>query len=244
MGILQAQNAENPNPFSDLGRPPNRTHGGDRSSNGDLCLEELVIALVPGSPVANCQATDNSRATDSESDLAQTVTESPAVWIFIPDNETFRSAPSAELVLLDDETGNLLWQGLIESFHMLQNQGIIRIPIDHTLEPGRIYRWSFTITVDPDIFEQNPTVEGLIEYVPPTDDLVEKIDSLPSQPEQIDVIYTQYGIWHDALTLVGEQLSQDSENVVLQTTWSDLLTSIGLGELANVPIIDCCNPNL
>ena len=245
LGTLQSQNTENQNPFDDLGRPPNRTHGGDRSSGGGdvLCLEDLVIALVPGSPIADCQAADSDSTTISESYLAQTATESPMIWIFIPDNETFRSASSAEFVLQDNETGIHLEPSLIEPFQMAQNQGIIRIPIAHTLEPGRIYRWIFTITVDLDSFEQNPSVEGLIKYVPPTADLAQQIERLPSQPEQIDAIYTQHGIWHDALTLAGEQLSQDPENAGLQATWSDLLTSIGLGELAEVPIVDCCNPN-
>ena len=221
-----------------------RMAGTVSSGGGDvLCLEDLVIALVPGSPIADCQAIDATGATDSLSYPAQTVTQSPTIWLFIPDNEQFRSASSAELVLIDDETGSFLWQGLIESSQIPPNESIIRIPIDHTLEPGRIYRWSFTITVDLDNFGQNPTVEGLIEYVPPTADLAQQIERLPSQPEQIDAIYTQHGIWHDALTLAGEQLSQDPENAGLQATWSDLLTSIGLGDLAEVPIVDCCNPN-
>lgn len=224
------------------GRPPDRTHGGDRSPSTDgevRCLTQLVVALVPGSPIEDCNA--ENAVTDSESYLAQTVTASPTIWLFIPDNETFRSAPSAQFVLLDEEEGLPLWVGFIEPSQITQNQAIIRIPVAYALEPGRRYRWSFTVTVDPDVFEQNPTVEGLIEYVVPTGDLAEKIEKIRTRSEQIDTIYTQNDIWHDALTLAGEQLSQAPENSALRATWSNLLASVGLSALADAPIINCCD---
>ena len=228
--VLNIKDAENL--FGSDGNPPDRTSGGGRGA----CLEQL-IALVPGSPLADCNAVDADLESYSKSYLAQTVNESPTFWIFVP--EGFRSAPAAELVLLD-ENENLLWSNTIEPFQISQDQGIIRLPLTYSLEEGQNYRWLFTITLNPDNFDQNPTVGGVIEYVIPTGDLTQQMEQVASQPEQVDEIYTQHGIWHDALTLSAEQLSLDPSNEIFRAEWLTLLTSVGLSELADAPIMNCC----
>ncbi|MEL6381737.1 MAG: DUF928 domain-containing protein [Cyanobacteria bacterium J06626_18] len=219
--------------FSADGNPPDRASGGGRGT----CVEQL-IAIVPGSPLADCNAVDAGLESYSKSYLAQTVSQSPTIWIFVP--EEFRSAPSAELVLLDEDE-NLLWRSSPEPFQISQDRGIIHLQIAYPLESERTYRWLFTITLDPDDFNRNPTVGGLIEHTPATGDLLELIESIQARPDQIDAIYTQHGIWHDALTLSGEQLSLDPNNEAFRNAWSTLLASVGLSELADVPIANCCS---
>ncbi len=227
-GALYARDSETSTKLGRLGIPPNRESGGGRGT----LSEQPVIALVPGSPL--------SEATPSESYLVQTVSESLTVWIYMP--QAYQSASSVELVLLDETGATPLQITETKLSDTNQDQAtIIRFPIDYPLEQGNIYRWQFIVTMDPDTPRENHTVGGLIETIAPTTEMARQLESAQSQPMQIDEIYTQHKIWHDALTLSGEYLMQDPNNEELQATWSNLLASVGLVELANVPIIDCCH---
>lgn len=190
-----------------------------------------MIALVPGSPL--------SATTPSQSYLVRTASEPLAVWVYIP--QEYQSAPGAELVLLD-ETGAIPLQISPVNLVSTSEATIIRLPIDYPLEPDQVYRWQFTVTVNPDDINGNHTVGGLIETVAPTGDLARQIEQ--AQPANLDQIYTQHDIWHDALTRLGESRMADPHNETLKASWTNLLASVGLGELADVPLGTCCQTPL
>ena len=77
--------------------------------------------------------------------------------------------------------------------------------------------------------------EGWIEYVELNNSVKERID-LSTDLEKSH-LFQQEGVWYDALSVLAETQKLDSDLRSIQTEWSQLLESIGLGELASEPLI-------
>jgi hypothetical protein len=207
------------------GRPPNRTSGGSRSP----CLEQLV-ALVPGKGTIDAQV--GNCATESQSSLALTLAETPTFWFYLPEQST--SELAAEFVLLEGD--RLIYK---QQIPLTGTPGVISIRPNQSLETNKRYRWVFSILVNPQRPSQNPAVEGLIQRIEPDSTLSSQLKAATTEQERI-AIYIQNGIWHDALTGLGKLYSANPGDSHLLADWSSLLGSVGLGAIAQIPIVDCC----
>ena len=215
------------NEDEDRGRPPNRTSGGSRGP----CSAQL-IALVPGSGEVKVEG--GNCLSESVSALALTSVETPTLWFYVPEQSTAKL--SAEFVLL--ERKQVVHKQLIG---LSETPGIIHIYLTLPLETDEQYRWLFSILINPQRPSQNPAVEGLIQRIEPDSTLNSQLKEATSQRELM-AIYARNGIWHDALTSLAQLRREAPGDASLTANWSDLLSSVGLGAIAEFPLVDCCTP--
>jgi hypothetical protein len=110
----------------------------------------------------------------------------------------------------------------------------LSLPANVSLETGKNYRWVFQLVcenanADP-VFGQY--VEGRIQRTELRSDLKTKIEQ--ATPLEQAKLYAQARIWSETLMLAAQlRSSQPAE-------WEELLKSVGLNEIAQVPLLECC----
>ncbi|WP_287314015.1 DUF928 domain-containing protein [Moorena sp. SIO1G6] len=219
-------NATQNQDFDDVGRPPKRTSGGARG----LCSDQL-IAIVPGSSEI-VEATGNC-SNDSNSSLALTLAESPTFWFYVPEQSTREL--TVEFVLLNQNQQAVL----VKSITLSGTPGIVRVRLNQPLQTDQLYRWQFSVLVNPQNPSGNPTVEGLVKRITADSTLSSKLNAATSPRDRI-AIYASHGIWHDAMTALAQLRSQKPEDSRLERDWEDFLGSVGLRAIAVKPLVDCC----
>ncbi|NEO94546.1 MAG: DUF928 domain-containing protein [Moorea sp. SIO3G5] len=219
-------NATEQESFDDVGRPPKRTSGGSRG----LCSDQL-IAIVPGSSEI-VEATGNC-SNDSNSSVALTLAESPTFWFYVPEQST--PELTVEFVLVNQNQQAVL----VKSMTLSGTPGIVSVPLNQPLETDQLYRWQFSVLVNPQNPSGNPAVEGLVKRITPDSSLSSKLNAATSPRDRI-AIYASHGIWHDAMTALAQLRSQKPEDSRLERDWQDFLGSVGLRAIAVKPLVDCC----
>ncbi|NES45987.1 DUF928 domain-containing protein [Moorena sp. SIO2C4] len=219
-------NATQNQDFDDVGRPPKRTSGGSRG----LCSDQL-IAIVPGSSEI-VEATGNC-SNDSNSSLALTLAESPTFWFYVPEQSTREL--TVEFVLLNQNQQAVL----VKSITLSGTPGIVRVRLNQPLQTDQLYRWQFSVLVNPQNPSGNPTVEGLVKRITADSTLSSKLNAATSPRDRI-AIYASHGIWHDAMTALAQLRSKKPEDSRLERDWEDFLGSVGLRAIAVKHLVDCC----
>ncbi|MBI4781677.1 MAG: DUF928 domain-containing protein [Oscillatoriophycideae cyanobacterium NC_groundwater_1537_Pr4_S-0.65um_50_18] len=215
-----------PADFAGTNRPPSRISGGSRGP----CLDQL-IAIVPGTgavdPAATC-------STESRSVLALTLSEFPSFWVYVPQLSPDRSSaqPTAELVILDDRQQPIQ----TERITLPAESGIISVTLRRSLPVNQPYRWIFSVWLNPHSPSQNPKVEGLIQRIQPDITLRHQLAEATSEADRL-ALYVEHNLWHDRLAALAAIAATPQ---VPESSWSNLLDSVGLGAIADEPILNCC----
>jgi hypothetical protein len=207
------------------GRPPNRISGGSRGS----CYRQIV-ALVPSPKDVVLEA--GECPTQLNSSLALTISPKPTFWFYVPAKDSKRL--SGEFILYEGDRS--IYR---EKITLSGTPGIISFQPNESLKNNTEYRWSFALVINPQNPTQNPTVSGQIKRIFPNANLNSRIQAASSQRERI-AIYASNGIWHEALTTLGDLYRNNPQNNNLTADWSSLLSSVGLGAFATVPLSPCC----
>ncbi|OKH25616.1 hypothetical protein NIES593_04600 [Hydrococcus rivularis NIES-593] len=121
--------------------------------------------------------------------------------------------------------------------------GTISVRLDRLLDANKQYRSFFSVSINPQSPSQNPVVGGKIRRIVPNAILNRQLKATVSKRERI-AIYARNGIWHATIAELAELHRANPKDVSLQADWSSLLNSVGLGSLAEIPLVDCCTPNL
>ncbi len=200
------------------GQPGRRTDGAGRPADCKQ-INKPLTALVPVYK-------------ESAIAMGTTTAEHPTFWFYVP-----YSSPSAygEFVL-QDETDQTIYQ--INPIKLSLAPGIVRFsppPTSAPLEFGKRYRWYFSIYCQKD-HQIYASVEGDVQrkQVEPAFDTRLSNGTLQDQV----VLYASNGIWYDALTISAELYRTNATN----SSWANLLRSVGLETVASEPITDCCKP--
>ena len=228
--------------------PPDRSAAGDRgeaASRGCDNSDRSLVALVPSYQ----QTIDlNKEETIPVTKVwGLTTSEYPTFWFFIPYEQSAIS--SIEFVLKDEseQPSETIYRSFLSK---PKTPGIVSVSTKtHTppLKIGQVnqpvmYHWFLKVRVkcNPQQPAQLHFVEGWIERTDlnsKTGDHFEQLTSL----EKV-VFYAEKGIWHDAVTNLAElslaQTNDDDLDVLAE--WKSLLQSVDLENLANYPLIDCC----
>ncbi len=204
------------------GSPPETKGSGSRGG----CQNPLSEAKQDSLPVTALMPS-NSRVT--------TVKPHPTIYLYVPQT----SSQQAEFVLYDwtNRVRKPLYQA---QFSISNASGIMKVnlPESVALQPGSTYVWQFHIICDPNDRSRDQYTEGALERINLTPQQQAKIEQVQQQPLVQAQLYANAGVWSETLEIV-EQLRESSPN-----SWEQLLQSVGLSELAQQPILDCCSNSI
>lgn len=224
--------------------PPDRgatgSRGGAASRRGCDANNQTVTALVPMYEQTISQGKQESVPITKVWGL--TNLEHPELLFFVP--YQMSSIVNMEFVL-KDETSNTS-QTLYRSFLTSpESPGIVKVRLPASVTPlqvGKMYRWFFKVKVK--CSPRQPIALDYVEgWVQRNQNAALTAQLKQTTPEQKLVLYAENGIWYDALMTLAElRFANPSDRNVL-AKWISLLNSVGLNELANQPLINCCQPS-
>ncbi|MDB9373342.1 DUF928 domain-containing protein [Nodularia sphaerocarpa] len=225
--------------------PPDRSAAGSRSgaaSRGCDAADQIVTALVP-----TYQQTLN-QDTQAVIPVTQvwglTNSENPDFFFFVPYKAS--SITNIEFVL-QEQTHNKSKTLYRTSLTSPKSPGIISVhlpPSEASLQEGKMYHWFFKVRVQCD--EKQPPkldyADGWVQRVNQNSTLTEQIKqaTLPQKA----TLYAANGVWYDAMMSLASLRLTNPQNETLLAQWTTLLHSVGLEEIANQPLINCCKPSL
>lgn len=210
---------QQPKPPVGIGSPGRRTHTGVRT----ICSkpsDTLLTALVP--------------LYASKYVWSVTTSERPTFWFNVPYSSTDMHG---SFVLRDEAKQQTRYTIPLKS-----TPGIIGFALPATapsLQVGKSYHWYFEIYCGANSNKK----EELIAYVEGNiqrqslDSLLERQLQKAPPDERIDA-YSERGIWQEALTTAAELKRTHPTD----TGWETLLQSVELEEIAQQPLVNCCQP--
>jgi hypothetical protein len=212
-------------PPPDQGAPGGRSRGG--SGRGPCKNYQSLTALVPV-----------TKGATKDFVWGLTASEHPTFWFDVPERLT--AQVPVEFVLLDT-AGNYVYKQKLTVPQM--SAGIVQFSVPSTappLEVGKRYNWTFSIYCDPESSSAAVSVRGSVQRVA-LDPVMERQLQAAKTPLERAALYANKGIWHDALTTLGEQLSGSKpKDSTIAVAWANLLQQVNLGNSASDPIVPCC----
>lgn len=159
-----------------------------------------------------------------------TVLERPTFMAYIPAS-TFHQA----IFRLKDETQTVVYEQVLP---MNREAGIVAIQLPEeapALNVGQYYQWFVTVQTDEYVTPASPFVEAWIKRVEPTNEIAQTMamgDAIAAAEA-----LAGGGIWYDSLAILAEQQGDQTQvNRAQADHWTELLSSVGLGNLASVPV--------
>lgn len=220
-------------PLPPSGTPVGRRRGA--AGRGNCTINLPLTALVP-------QMEKSVGAVKATLVWGTTIASHPTFWFYLPDSNS-----SLQLVefVLQDEQNNDIYRTPVS---LPQKPGVVSVQLPSTLKPLNInqnYHWFLKTTVATSCDRQQPViandnVEGWVQRVSPTPTLTSQLKSAP--PGQQIRLYAQNGLWYDALTSLAQLRRTNPQDGTLKADWQELLQSVGLGEIADQSLVQCCTP--
>ncbi|NEP10422.1 MAG: DUF928 domain-containing protein [Symploca sp. SIO2C1] len=167
-----------------------------------------------------------------------TMAERPTFFFYVPET----SAQKAEFTLISQDEE----YGYQTSFSLDSKGGVFKfqLPAEAApLEVGKSYQWSVAMICNQQQRTEDIVAQGLIQRTEATPTLVTQLGS--ATPLQRAALYGKAGIWYDTVKTMAElQISQPNDSNLV-TAWRQLLRSkyVKLDDIAQAPIIDCCDTN-
>jgi hypothetical protein len=112
----------------------------------------------------------------------------------------------------------------------------------YPLEVGQKYHWQLTLMCDaigPDR-SQDIWVDGQIMRVAPSPNLVSRVQQ--ASPQDRVALYADEKLWYETLDALVELRRAQPNDPGLADAWDKLLSSIGLTEIAQEPILQSARP--
>ncbi|NJO78790.1 MAG: DUF928 domain-containing protein [Cyanobacteria bacterium RM1_2_2] len=194
----------------DNGLPGRREGGGTRG--GCATQQPALTALIP------------------KTNLGLTLQDYPTFFWYVPPN----TAAAAEFVLLDESNAQIY-----TAMMPVTNQaGLVQVnlPADDSvppLEPDKLYHWYFSLICDPLDRSADQFTDGWVQKTQPSAEVAQQLETA-SEPAKF-AIYSEAGIWYDALATLATLRQQQPTNAALAQQWQTLLESVGLTAIADQP---------
>ncbi|MTJ14353.1 DUF928 domain-containing protein [Anabaena sp. UHCC 0187] len=162
-----------------------------------------------------------------------TVAAYPTVLVKISEPGTQK----AELTLWDQE-GNGIYQTIVD---LTATPGITSFKIPQAagaLAVGQQYKWNLALICDPAERQRDIVLEGRLERVELSSTLNSSLAT--ASPLEKAKLYAQNGLWYDTVATLADLKRSLPQNSQIGAEWHELLQSVGLTELSQVPVVDCC----
>ncbi len=198
---------------------PGRREGAGTRSPLDRCITgaKPLTGLIPAN------------------NFGTTTSPTPVLLWYVPST----GAKTAELRLIDDNDTELFTTTL----PLTDVPGIVslQLPTQVTakMTAQQDYHWQFSLTCNASDPSKNPFVEGVIQRVTAKTAVEQQLKTAVSSRDRATV-YAEAGIWHDAIANLAKERCANPTNPNVQTSWKTLLTSVGLQDLAEIPLTPSC----
>ncbi len=163
-----------------------------------------------------------------------TVAERPTILVYAP-------ASNAREVLfsLKDEAGKTVHEMMLP---ISGTAGImaVQLPAEApALIVGKNYQWFLALMVDGVLSPSTPYVDGWIQRIQPSATITAALQQ-PNALQQATVLGAE-GVWYDCVATLATWHGSQSDKSAPLKDWADLLTSVGLKEIAAAPVISVVN---
>lgn len=233
-GSRSLQNSPPPPTPPDNGAPGQREDAGRRGQCPKV--EKRLTALIPiVKKTASSTQARSELPTNLEFVAGSTFAERPTFWFFNP--YSLNAERPIEFILQDDQGKDIYQTSFIATG---SKPGVIgfQLPVEAPrLEVGKIYRWFFSVYCN----REDPThVSGWVQRVAANPFINSQLEQ--ATPQQLVALYTQRGVWFDAVTTLAARRLQNPDDQVLKDEWEKLLASIDLSAIAKEPITSVLSP--
>lgn len=228
--ILSATVASNTASANSSGSVVFKPNGSPRTTTGGAS-RGMCLSAGAGNPQSQTPAIALIPKTDTE----LTTQAHPTIFLYVPD----ATIQTAELSLWDENE-----KGLYQTNVSLSGRaGIVAIPLPDTAPPlavGRRYKWSLALICNGDRRGQDVVLEGWIKRTQLGSSLEEQIGAV--EPLQRARLYAQNSIWYETLATLAQLRRDRPDDSSIATEWQNLLQSVGLKDVVQAPLINCCQP--
>ncbi len=198
------------------GQPRNTAGGASRDANP--CLQTTVLSsqcVTPLTPGAN---------------NGLTVAERPTFYLYIPE-----TSAREIFFALKDENNNHHYQTKIPVAGGENTVLAFSLPEDApALEIGITYSWTFILVEESGLKPDSPGVEGEIRRVEARS--LTQVDQAADPTLELAQQYGKAGIWYEMMTTLAQLRESTPNDPSILATWTEVLTSVGLEEIASKPI--------
>ena len=199
------------------GDQPQRSTGGASRSIGQ-CINQAENSDVPLVPLLPTSA------------KGLTVASHPTVLAYLP-------GTSAEKVFFSwrDEQNNDHYQAILPIEHQA---GIISLTLPEDappLEIGKNYQWALAVMCGGKLKPDSPMIQGQIQRVTIESTLSDRLKNADAL--ETAAIYGEAGIWYETIATLAKLQITEPNNPSLTSNWQELLTSVGLEQVATTSLI-------
>lgn len=212
-------------------RPSQRREGGlvRKGDNSNSCAGQplSVTALLPKTNEAELLKKE-------QIEIESTVSARPTFFVHL----TQTTAKNAEFIVLN-ENREIVFE---EKVALTGNPGILTMTLPASAKPlevGKLYHWSFSVICDPTDSGANMLVDGWVKRIEPDFSLAAQLKKASDRDRA--ELYTQAGIWTDALSTIADLRKAKPNDPELQNDWKSLLESVKLSTVAEASIIGSIN---
>ncbi len=224
--------------------PPDRGSAGVRggaASRGCSSSNQSLMALVPA--YEQTLNLDRGEAIAVTKVWGLTTAKHSTFWFFVPHDKS--SITAMEFVVKDEseKPSKTLYRASVTP---PITPGIVSVRMNETAAPlqvGKMYHWflKLKINCNPQQPAESEYVEGWVERVNLNSTL--EVYLKQATPEQQAALYAENGIWYDSLTTLAKLRLVKPKDTALVTDWTSLLKSVGLENLVNQSLLNCCQTN-
>ncbi len=195
---------------------PKRTTGG-ASRTISQCVNQLEYGDIPFSALLPA------------STQGLTAASHPTILAYLPETD-------AQKVFFSwrEENNQDHYQAILP---IANRGGIISLNLPENappLEVGKNYQWAIAIMCDDRLQPDSPMVQGQVQRVELASAIESRLDNDISLNNA--ALYGETGLWYEMLATLAQLKIAQPNNQNLALNWSNLLSSVGLAEVAEAPL--------
>lgn len=195
---------------------PKRTTGG-ASRTISQCVNQLEYGDIPFSALLPA------------STQGLTAASHPTILAYLPETD-------AQKVFFSwrEENNQDHYQAILP---IANRGGIISLNLPENappLEVGKNYQWAIAIMCDDRLQPDSPMVQGQVQRVELASAIESRLDNDISLNNA--ALYGETGLWYEMLATLAQLKIAQPNNQDLALNWSNLLSSVGLAEVAEAPL--------
>lgn len=161
-----------------------------------------------------------------------TAEDHPTFFVYVPKT----SATSIQFSLFDRENREIYY--VDQEIENTPGIMAFKLPDEQpALKNGESYYLYFAISCSVTEPSANPYIWGQVQRTQPTASVAAALANEPSLSLNRVALYGKDGLWYDALSTLAALQEEQPNNLLLHEIWEDLLKSVGLGAVAEEPLL-------